>query len=74
MRLTYHVAARSAKGVAMRTIARSEFRKHAGEVDQARIVELKDAAIRAISNYVVYAHAKVYKDAAASGKSPKGLT
>jgi hypothetical protein len=31
MRLTYHVAARSAKGDAMRAIARAEFRKHAAE-------------------------------------------
>ena len=64
LRLTFHVAARSPKGEAMRAIARAEFRKHAKESDPARIVELKDAAIRAISNYVVYAHTKVYKDAA----------
>lgn len=70
IRLTYHIAARSTKGEAMRTIARTEFRKHADEADPAKIVELKDAAIRAISNYVVYAHAKVYKDAA---KNPKGM-
>jgi hypothetical protein len=69
MRLTYHIAARSAKGEAMRTIARTEFRKHAKETDPTRIVELKDAGIRAISNYVVYAHAKVYKDAAKGKKS-----
>ncbi|KAJ1617818.1 hypothetical protein T492DRAFT_1097195, partial [Pavlovales sp. CCMP2436] len=69
MRLTFHIAARSAKGDAMRTIARTEFRKHAGVEDEAKIVELKDTAIRAISNYVVYAHSNVYKDAA---KNPKG--
>lgn len=72
MRLTYHVAAKSAKGDAMRAIARSEFRKHIGEADVAKIVELKDAAIRAISNYVVYSHAKVYKDAAKG--PPKDLS
>jgi hypothetical protein len=69
MRLTYHIAARSAKGDAMRAIARTEFRKHTAVEDEAKIVDLKDTAIRAISNYVVYAHASVYKDAA---NNPKG--
>lgn len=61
MRLTYHIAARSAKGDAMRAIARAEFRKNAGEKDPAKIVEQKEAAMRAISNYVVYAYANTYK-------------
>lgn len=52
----------------MRLIARTEFRKHSTEKDFKRIVDLKETAIRAISNYVVYAHAKVYTDAAKAGK------
>jgi len=55
MRLIRHIApGHSSKAVALRTMTRSEFLKHAQELDEIKIEGLKAAAVRALSNYMLY--------------------
>ena len=57
-RLANRLGGRSAKGDALRNMLRAEFRKHASETDETRINELKQNAIRGLSNYLIYANAQ----------------
>ena len=66
-RLAHRIGGRSAKGDALRSMLRTEFRKNAGETDAARIDELKQNAVRGLSNYLIYANAQ--KDPRLAGKS-----
>ena len=55
MRLVRHIApGNSPKGVALKTMVRSEFKKSMHEKDEAKIEVLKAGAIRALSNYMLY--------------------
>ena len=54
MRLTYHIAARSAKGEAMRTMVRAQFKAQMHVTDEAEVRRLKMLAIAGIQNYVIH--------------------
>ena len=54
MRLTYHIAAQSAKGEAMRAMVRSSFKEHVHVTDPAEISKLKMRAMVGIQNYVIH--------------------
>ena len=52
LRLCFHIGGRSAKGDALRSTVRGEFRKNMGETDPVKIENLKLAAVRGLSNYL----------------------
>ena len=55
LRLVNHVApGNSAKSVAMRAMVRTEFVKNRNEKDEAKLESQKAAAVRALSNYMLY--------------------
>lgn len=54
LRLVRHVAGDSPKGVGLRTMVRSEFRKHAAVADPHAVDALRASAVRALSNYMLY--------------------
>ncbi len=54
MRLVNHIGGQSPKGIGMRAMVRSEFRKNAGETDSDKIEALRAGAVRALSNYLLY--------------------
>ena len=55
MRLVGHIApGNSPKGLALRAMVRTEFKKSMHEKDEAKIEVLKAGAIRALSNYMLY--------------------
>jgi hypothetical protein len=49
---------RSAKGIAMRSMIKAEFVKNKNEKDEVKIAEQKNAAMRALSNYLLYTSAQ----------------
>ena len=53
MRTANHIAGNSAKGHALKTMIRTEFRKNAAVTDEDKIEELKFAAVRGMSNYLL---------------------
>ena len=53
LRLCQYVGGSSAKGDALRSTVRSEFRRNAGETDPETIEVQKFSAIRAMSNYLL---------------------
>mmetsp|Transcript_711 Transcript_711/g.916 ORF Transcript_711/g.916 Transcript_711/m.916 type:complete len:110 (+) Transcript_711:165-494(+) len=53
LRLVQHIAGKSRKGDAIRSIVRTEFRKNTEVKDPQKIEELKANAVRALSNYLV---------------------
>ena len=54
MRLTYHIAAQSAKGDAMRTMIRQSFRAQMAVTDPKEISRLKMQAVLGLQNYVIH--------------------
>ena len=54
MRLTYHIAARSAKGEAMRAMVRTQFKAQVHVEDEAEISRLKMLAVTGLQNYVIH--------------------
>lgn len=54
MRLTYHIAARSAKGDAMRAMVRQQFRTQMHVTDEQEIHRLKMLAVVGLQNYVIH--------------------
>ena len=54
MRLTYHIAARSAKGDAMRAMVRQQFRGNMEVTDPQEISRLKMLAVVGLQNYVIH--------------------
>ena len=54
MRLTYHIAARSAKGEAMRQMVRAQFKAQMHVTDEQEVRRLKMLAIAGIQNYVIH--------------------
>ena len=54
MKLTYHIAARSAKGDAMRAMIRASFRAQLHVTDEAEIKRLKMLAVVGLQNYVIH--------------------
>ena len=54
LRLATRIGGRSAKGIAMRSMIKTEFAKNKEETDEVKIAEQKNAAIRALSNYLIY--------------------
>ena len=54
MKLTYHIAAQSVKGDAMRQMVRMQFRSQMHVTDTAEIKRLKMLAIAGIQNYVIH--------------------
>jgi hypothetical protein len=54
MKLTYHIAAASAKGDAMREMIRGQFRSNMAEADPKEISRLKMLAIVGLQNYVIH--------------------
>ena len=55
LRLATHLGGRSAKGIALRSTIKAEFIKNKNETNPNAIAEQKNAAMRALSNYLVYA-------------------
>ena len=58
LRLATRMGGRSAKGIAMRSMIKAEFVKNKNEKDEVKIAEQKNAAIRALSNYLLYSSAQ----------------
>ena len=54
MKLTYHIAAHSAKGEAMRQMVRSSFRAQLHVTDPKEIHRLKMLAVVGLQNYVIH--------------------
>ena len=54
MRLTYHIAAQSAKGDAMRQMVRSSFKAQMHVEDPKEIGRLKMLAVVGLQNYVIH--------------------
>uniref|UniRef100_A0A7S2JEG3 Complex 1 LYR protein domain-containing protein n=1 Tax=Haptolina brevifila TaxID=156173 RepID=A0A7S2JEG3_9EUKA len=54
MRLTYHIAAQSAKGEQMRQMIRSSFKAQMAVTDTEEIGRLKMLAIVGLQNYVIH--------------------
>ena len=54
MKLTYHIAAQSVKGDAMRQMVRMQFRSQMHVTDTAEIKRLKMLAIKGLQNYVIH--------------------
>ena len=54
IKLTYHIAAASAKGDAMRAMIRSSFKAQAHVEDPKEIARLKMLAIVGLQNYVIH--------------------
>jgi len=54
MRLTYHIAAQSSKGDAMRQMIRSSFKAQIHVEDQTEIDRLKMLAVVGLQNYVIH--------------------
>ena len=54
LRLVKHVGGESAKGRAMKAMVSAEFRKHSDVTDEKKIDELRAAAVRSLSNYMIY--------------------
>ena len=54
MRLSYHIAAASAKGNAMREMIRANFRSHMHVEDPKEIRRLKMLAVVGLQNYVIH--------------------
>ena len=53
LKLTYHIAANSAKGDGMRQMVRSSFRAQMHVTDEAEISRLKLLAVKGLQNYVI---------------------
>ena len=72
LRLVRHIApGASAKSDNLRAHVRSEFRKNMHESDPQKIEELKSAAIKGLSNYLVFEQTKREQAARAAGKEPE---
>jgi hypothetical protein len=54
MRLTYHIAAHSAKGEAMRSMIRGQFRAQMDVTEPEEIARLKMLAVVGLQNYVIH--------------------
>lgn len=54
LKLSYHIAARSAKGEAMRQMVRAQFKAQMHVTDAAEINRLKMLAVKALQNYVIH--------------------
>ena len=54
LKLTYHIAAGSAKGEAMRSMVRQQFRSQMGVTDEKEIARLKMLAVVGLQNYVIH--------------------
>jgi len=68
LRLIRHVApGRSAKALALRKTVRTEFSKRRDLADEKEVEQSKEAAVRALSNYLLM----VSKDPALTGKKTK---
>ena len=53
LKLTYHIAANSAKGDGMRQMVRSSFRAQMHVTEAAEIARLKLLAVKGLQNYVI---------------------
>jgi len=53
LKLTYHIAANSAKGDGMRQMVRASFRAQMHVTDEAEIARLKLLAVKGLQNYVI---------------------
>ena len=62
LRVAKHIGGDSAKGVQLRGVARSAFKRNAGETDPEKIKALRADAVRALSNYLVMQTLKTKKD------------
>lgn len=58
LKLSYHIAARSAKGDAMRQMVRSAFKAQMHVTDIAEINRLKMLAVQGLQNYVIHESTK----------------
>jgi len=54
LKVTYHIAAQSAKGDAMRAMIRQSFRAQMGVTDEKEIARLKMLAVVGLQNYVIH--------------------
>lgn len=54
LKLSYHIAAASAKGIAMRSMIRQNFRQNMAVEDPKEVRRLKMLAVVALQNYVIY--------------------
>ena len=70
MRLTYHIAAASAKGDAMRQMIRSQFRAQIHVEDPKEIDRLKMLAIIGLQNYVIHEQTTKAVDKRRRGAKP----
>mmetsp|Transcript_11944 Transcript_11944/g.24261 ORF Transcript_11944/g.24261 Transcript_11944/m.24261 type:complete len:116 (-) Transcript_11944:236-583(-) len=53
LKLTYHIAANSAKGDGMRQMVRASFRAQMHVTDETEIARLKLLAVKGLQNYVI---------------------
>ncbi|GAB5035415.1 Hypothetical protein NocV09_02600570 [Nannochloropsis oceanica] len=54
LRVADHIASKSPKGIALRNMLRSEFKKHANVEDGKQVEQLKMNAARGLANYLLY--------------------
>ena len=71
MRLTYHIAAHSTKGEAMRTMIRGQFRAQMGATEPEEIARLKMLAVVGLQNYVIHEQTGKALDKRKRSKPPK---
>ena len=58
LRLATRLGGRSAKGIALRSMVKAEFVKNKDETDEQKIIEQKNAAMRALTNYLLHMSSK----------------
>ena len=58
LRLATRLGGRSAKGIALRSMVKTEFVKNKDEKDEQQIIEQKNAAMRALTNYLLHMSSK----------------
>jgi len=71
MRLTYHIAAQSAKGDAMRQMIRGQFRANMHVEDPKEISRLKMLGVVGLQNYVIHEQTNKALDKKARSKKKK---
>ena len=67
LRLVRHIGVDSPKGRAMKVMVRSEFKKNKTLTNPKLVEEAKSAAVRGLSNYLLFQSKKLFDDRRAAG-------